>query len=293
MEAPYLTVAIVTVGRHEKLERVLRAFSRLDPGSPPFEVVVVIDGDDPPTRSLLARDHPFPLRAFPQPHRGPGPARNLAAAEARGNLLLFVNDDTRPHPGCLVAHQRAHEQHGTCIVLGSTAWDPEAETTPYMAWLAPAGHQNNFARLRPHGNVPWDAVWATNISPPRSWVLDEPFDPAYPYACLDDGEWAYRQYRRGRRAVFVPEAILYHDHHYAGPAEFGARAREFGAAARYVVSRHPQLTWRFTVRPVLAAAVRLASLALPSPRRRERLWDLRFRLDYLAGLLWPPARPRR
>jgi len=46
MEAPYLTVAIVTVGRHEKLERVLRAFSRLDPGSPPFEVVVVIDGDE-------------------------------------------------------------------------------------------------------------------------------------------------------------------------------------------------------------------------------------------------------
>jgi GT2 family glycosyltransferase len=162
-----------------------------------------------------------------------------------------------------------------------------------MRWLAPGGHQYNYRRLAPGKPAPWDAVWATNLAVPRAWVLDEPFDPAFPVGCLEDSEWAFRQYRRGRRSVFVPEALAFHDHRYAGPTDYRGRARVFGAAARYFILRHPSLAWRFTLRPLAAAATRLATLVMPLPRRRERLWDLDFRLGYLTGLLLGPLPPGR
>ena len=277
----------MTLGRAAKLERALRALAALAPGTPPFEVVVVLDGDDAASTGVVRRDHPFALRVLSQEHAGAGPARNLAANEARGELLLFLNDDTRPDPACLSAHLAAQERHGPCLGAGLVAWDPDAETTPYMRWLAPAGHQYNFARLVPGKRMPWDAVWATNLAAPRSWVLDEPFAPAFPPGCLEDTEWAFRQYRRGRHGVFVPEAVVLHDHHYAGPADYRGRARTFGRAARSVVARHPSLTVRFTLRPLAAAAVRAVSLAWPSRHRRQRLWDLDFRVNYLIGLLRP------
>ncbi len=287
MSAPVLSVAIATVGRAAKLERTLHALCSPAPGTPPFEVVVVVDGEDPATEAVLREERPFPLRAGSQPSSGPGPARNRAAREATAELVVFLNDDTRPDPGCIAAHLRAQQRHGPCMSEGLVAWDPELEITPYMQWLAPAGHQFNYARLAPGRPIPWDAVWATNLALPRRWVLDEPFEPAFPRGCLEDTEWSFRQHRRGRHAVFVPESVVYHDHRYGGPADYRGRAREFGAAARYVVRRHPGLAFRFIVRPLAAAAARGASLALPSSRRRDRLWDLDFRLNYLAGLLGP------
>ena len=282
---PAITVAIATLGRPAKLARVLDACAALAPAEPPFEVVVVIDGDDAATRDVASRPHPFPVRAFSQPRAGAGPARNLAAREARGDLLLLLNDDTRPTPGCFGAHLGTRQSAGPCMTEGLVAWDPEVEITPYMGWLAPAGHQYNYARLAADRSIPWDAVWSTNLAVPREWVLDCPFDAAIPPGCLEDTEWAFRQYRRGRRAVFVPEALVLHDHRYADAEDFRPRARTFGGAARYVVRKHPVLVWRFVLRPLAAAAVRAASLGLPSRRRRERRWDLDFRLNYLAGLL--------
>lgn len=284
-----MSVAIASLGRAEKLERVLSALAGLAPGSPPFEVVVVLDGGDAASAAALERGSAFPLRAVAQPHGGAGPARNRAAQEARGELLLFLNDDTRPLPDCLGVHAAAQRRHGPCLGAGMVEWDPRAETTDYMRWLAPAGHQYNFARLTPGSAVPWDAVWATNLAVPRAWVLDEPFTPGWP-GCLEDSEWAYRQYRRGRRGVFVHDAVVLHDHHYGGPADYRSRARCFGFAARGMVARHPELAVRFTLRPLAAAAARAATLALPSRRRRERLWDLDFRLNYLLGLLHPRRR---
>jgi GT2 family glycosyltransferase len=282
---PELTIAIATLGRADKLARVLAACERLTPGTPPFEVVVVVDGDDPDSTTVAARPRPFAVRCFSQSRAGAGPARNRAAAEARGEWLLFLNDDTRPGPGCLVAHAEARRRRGACITEGLVSWDSAAEITPYMRWLAPAGHQYNYARLAADRPVPWDAVWGTNLAVPRGWVLDCPFDAGVPPGCLEDTEWAYRQYRRGRRCFFVPEAEVLHDHRYTGPGDYRGRARRFGAAARYVARRHPLLAWRFVARPLAAAAVRAASLVLPSRRRCERVWDLDFRLNYLAGLL--------
>lgn len=282
---PYLSVVIPTVGRGPRLHATLHAFAALDPATPDFEVVVVLDGGDTLSEPATGRGHPFPVSVLAQSRRGPGPARNRGAAASRGRYLLFLNDDTRPAADCLLAHYRAQETLGPSAVLGRTEWDPEREVTAYMAWLAPHGHQFNFSRLRAGSEISWNSCWSTNLSVPAEWLREHPFDPDFPFPALEDGEWAYRLARNGHLLRYAPDAVCFHDHQYHGPRDFRLRARLAGAAARYVARRHPRLVWAVLLRPTFAATVRTASVLLPPLWGRHLLWDLDYRWNYVLGLL--------
>jgi len=289
---PLLSVVIATVGRTDKLMASLRAYERLDPATPPFEVVVVLDGPTPTARAVASAPRPFPMKLIERPRSGNGPAKNLGAQHAAGDYLLFLNDDTQPAPGCLLAHHQAQQRLGPCIVVGHVDWDPQHEITPYMRWLAPAGHQFNFRRLNPERQIRWDACWGAHLGLPRAWALDELFDPQFPFPSLEDSEWGYRHTRRGRPLRYVPEAVCLHDHQYDGPADYRPRVRISGAATRYTLRRHLPMLWALALRPVAAAAA-LSVLALwPKRWRRATLWDLDFRWNYVWGILTPQRRYR-
>ena len=282
-----ISVIIATVGRAEQLRASLDGYEKLGPGTPSFEVVVVLDGDDPDSRAVCKAPRPFPLRVLGQRRAGNGPAKNRGAEAAVGDLVVFLNDDTRPDPACLVAHARAQRDLGPCVVVGRVEWDPEAEVTPFMEWLAPAGHQFNFERLDPHRPAPYDATWGAHLAAPRSWLLEHPFDPRFPYPSLEDIEWGYRIAAAGLPIFYVPEAICYHDHLYRGPADYRFRARVSGAAARYVAARHRSLVWPLIVRPAAAAKARALTLLWPGNWKQEMMWDLDFRWNYVLGTLQP------
>ena len=282
---PAVSVVIATVGRPAQLAASLTAYEQLNPATPPFEVIVVLDGEDLASRAAAEQPWRFPCTVLAQPHRGISAAKNLGAAHARADYLVFLNDDTRPASECLIAHLDAQRRHGPCVVLGHVDWDPDREITRYMRWLAPAGHQFNFERLDPDGLMGWDAVWGANLGMPRAWQLDEPFDPDFSAAALEDTEWAYRQIvHRRRPARYVPEARAWHDHRYDGPADFRRRARLAGATGRVLVRRHPALRWPLVLRPVVAAVAVTLLAAWPGRWRRETAWDLDFRWNWVRGL---------
>lgn len=280
-----VSVVVATAGRASKLVVSLESLAGVGAGTPPFEVVVVLDGEDPDSRRVVEKPWPFPLSVAAQPRRGAAAARNLGCRVARGPRVLFLNDDTKAHPACLRVHWEAQVTYGPVGVLGYTAWDPHTPVTPYMQWLAPAGHQFNFSRLQPYRAIPWDACWTTNLSVPRWWVLAEPLDEGFPGAAAEDSEWGYRLWRRGWEIRYVPDALCFHDHLYRGPRDFRWRARSAGAGARLVVGRHPELAWTFMVKPALAWAVRALTLALPGKGYRQKLWDFDFRWNYLLGMV--------
>jgi GT2 family glycosyltransferase len=289
---PLISVVIATIGRSDKLAVSLAAYERLEPSTPPFEVIVVLDGVSDETRRVCSTRRSYPLKLLEKERGGIGPAKNVGAQAAAGEIVVFLNDDVRPAADCLAAHARAQRELGPCIVAGHVEWDPDREITPYMHWLAPAGHLFNFERLVPHVESPWDACWGAHLGVPRAWLLDEPFDPNLPFPSLEDGEWAYRQRRRGRPVRYVPEARCFHDHRYEGPSAYRARARISGAAARSITTAQPRLCWPLVLRPS-AAALASSVLALwPGRWRRETGWDLDFRWNYVWGILTPQRKHR-
>ncbi len=66
---------------------------------PAPEIVFVDDGSADRTRELVGR---FPgIRVLDQPHLGKARATNLAAREARGEILFFMDSDIEYAPDCV------------------------------------------------------------------------------------------------------------------------------------------------------------------------------------------------
>lgn len=281
---PHLSVVIPTRDRSEILERTLDDV--LDLADPGVEVVVVDDGSRDDTRDLLqskAVSRPQ-LRFLTQENRGPAAARNRGVEAAAGRRVLLLGDDTRPGPETLGIHMRGEEEG----IQGYIEWDPEIEVTPVMRFLAPAGPQFYFSGLEEGKPVPYTAILGSNLSAPRSWFLEEPYDESFPYAAFEDTELAKRWSHRGWITLFRRGAVCFHRHSYSELEEFLDRQRRAGAAARHAVRRHPGMLGRVVVWPMVVGILRVVSwLGRRSVRRHrsEDEWDLRCRWSFLAGFL--------
>ena len=112
MSAPRCTIVIPVHDRAGLTRRCLDAIPA-DPPATPFEIVVVDDASTDETPALLAERSGAVRTLRREQNGGFATACNDGAAAAQGELLVFLNNDTEPHPGwldALVAHADAHPE---------------------------------------------------------------------------------------------------------------------------------------------------------------------------------------
>ncbi len=119
-----------------------------------FEVVAVDDGSSDDTRRRVEEFRRSgaieSLVYVRQENRGPAAARNAGLAAARGELVVFLGDDTVPAADFVERHVRYHEEHGgdgKLAVVGHTRWPAEMRTTPFMRFVGEAGPQFGYAQM--------------------------------------------------------------------------------------------------------------------------------------------------
>lgn len=283
---PSLTVVIPTRDRAARLRATLCMLEEEARTDDRIEVVVADDGSSGGTAELLRGFSPeaLVLRSVKAGGRGPAAARNLAVRHATAPRVLLLGDDTRPAPGALAEHLCTEE----IALQGRIEWDPARPITPIMRFLAPEGPQFYFKGLRQGERIPYWRVLGSNLSAPRAWFLEEPFDEAFPGAAFEDTELAYRWQRHGWPVVYSERAICWHDHAYDSLDPFLDKQRLAGRAARYALHRHPQLIGRVLLQPILFGlliAARLAWSSLVGRERCEDEWNLRVRWAFLRGLV--------
>src|SRR5262249_39857111 len=134
--APLISVAIATYDRPELLSECLERFCEQTLPVADFEIVVVDDGsgDERVERVLEEMAGRLPLTWARIEHAGRGAAKNLAVMLARGEVVLFFDDDDWPTPDLLAEHVHAHQAHPAeeIAVLGRTDWSPMLDVTPLM-----------------------------------------------------------------------------------------------------------------------------------------------------------------
>ncbi len=187
-----------------------------------FEVLVVSDGEDPPTRFLSEEfTAAFPLRwIHHQQNLGQAAARNTGANAASGDILLFLDDDTSAHEN-LVSQHLEHFPDPDCrmFVSGNIVED---RRHPLRLWtdkrLQQAWEQTlERARSRPvtgpdsvGDDIERVACFGLNCSIRRDLFLRSGgFNPELRYTD-EDMEYGHRLYRAGVRFVIDPLAIVYH-----------------------------------------------------------------------------------
>lgn len=123
MKEPSFSVVVPTFQRRDVVCEAARAIARIEYAGP-LELVVIVDGStDGTVEALEAIACPFPKKVIFQENAGLARARNRGAAEASGEILLFLDDDMICDPDIVSQHARSHRA-GADAVLGHIPLDP-------------------------------------------------------------------------------------------------------------------------------------------------------------------------
>lgn len=197
MPQPTLTLVMPTIGWAEPFATCLRAaLNGLEPGD---EALVVFDGAPPPRPEWLQQNG---IRLLATGIRsGPAAARNLAAREARGEILLFVDADVQVHPDAIDRiRERFAADRDLAAVFGSY------DDTPAAPGLV--SRFRNLLHHHTHNSHPGPAstFWAGCGAVRRDRFLAlGGFDAeTYRKPCIEDIEFGLRLHDEGGRILLDP-----------------------------------------------------------------------------------------
>jgi glycosyltransferase involved in cell wall biosynthesis len=305
-EPPSFSVLIPSYQRRDTVAAAVESLGQVGYDGK-LEVIVVVDGStDGTAKRLLAIQAPFPLRVIEQPNRGAAHARNRAAAEARHDILLFLDDDMMCDPDMIAEHAR-FLLAGADAVVGDVLLDPRS----------PAGFMsdsNEAWLLRRGGPLTMFDVWTGQLSVRRA-IFEQlgGFDEAYTNETAFANEDADLGIRllRGYDVRHNPAAISY-QRYVVGPRELIRRAPLRAAGDVRLARKHPSVIralfeargisrWatRYVFGPIsaipclprlwAALAIPVAEIALKTPFRSSRTVS-RFFLGARAALYWAALR---
>lgn len=223
-----------------------------------YEIIVVDDGSTDKTAdrasTVLGADHAQVIRAA---HSGPANARNIGARAAQGELLLFTDADCEPAHDWL---ERMTSIFDDPTVSGAKG----AYCSRQRSWVArfvQQEYRDKYDRLRAQPTIDFIDTYSAAY---RREVFVEcgGFDPAFITASVEDQELSFRLAEQGHRLVFVPEAIVYHQHD-ATILDYAQRKYGIGYWKALVLKRHPGKAVRDSHTPqVIKIQMGLLALAL-------------------------------
>jgi len=210
MVAPLkLSVVISTYNRRQVLvSQCLPAILHQDIPADQYEVIVIVDGSTDGTGAALRDLRPTcALRILEQPNSGLSRARNTGIQMARGEVVLFIDDDIVCRPDVVRRHIEAHAGAEPTVVHGAVHG---AVATPasIVGNAVESWYREYNRRLAEHGAAIWpEGLFVIgNSSTPRSTLLacgglDEDL-PA-----MDDFEIGLRLWKMGVKFKYLPEAV--------------------------------------------------------------------------------------
>jgi glycosyltransferase involved in cell wall biosynthesis len=161
-----------------KLPKILKSI--INQSYSPFETVIVVDGSTDKTLELLDKYSELipDIVIVKQDNQGRSAARNNGALKAKGDLLIFVDDDMGVGKNWVSDHVDHHAKHSETILAGAVSYSPniEKENPDIYNFLAnkwhlskPEGNQEkngkSSRRLTPH-------LSAQNFSIPKKLFID-------------------------------------------------------------------------------------------------------------------------
>lgn len=242
-----VSVILPTLDRYLYLRRLLE---QLRGQTEQASEIIIVDQTPSQQGMPIAAGFPdLPLRVLRREKPGQCSARNAAIAAARGDYLLFLDDDDEVPPGLIESHLRCLRETGADGCCGVA---DEAGAGPL-----PEG----FSHFRVSD------VFSTNNSMLRRAALEKSglFDLAYDRGELEDGDLGMRLTLSGAVLVLNPEIRVFHHHAARG----GLRAH--GArVVTYAMSR--QSLWARRL-PCASEVYYLKRYFTPR-QARESLWLL-------------------
>jgi glycosyltransferase involved in cell wall biosynthesis len=231
------SVIIPTYRRPMLLKTTLQYLTRQTTALNEVEVIVVDDGspDDETRLAVEGARVDYDLRYVYLPRAEDScrsRTRNAGIAEARGEILIFLDDDMVVRPDFIAEHVRYHDYCEHLLVMGHRRYlnqevteRLQRETLPTANLLEGAAEeeraeffQNYSFNMQVIGN-PWAYTYSFCLSSTRR-TLDAfgiRFPEDYKGWGAEDQDFGFQHYRSGCKVVLNPRLEGYHQYH--GPNE--------------------------------------------------------------------------
>ncbi len=194
-----VSVMITTRNRVEDLKRTCRVLQRLSP--PPLEILITADGCTDGTAQMVPAELPGAKLIVNEPARGSVASRDRMMREARGDLVLALDDDSYPEQiDCITRFEHLFEQNPRLAI----AHFPQ-RTDEYPETLA----QTDFGPDRKTRSFPNSGAVLR-----RSTYLELPgFEPSFFHA-YEEPDYALQCVAAGHEVWFT--SVISIRHHYSG-----------------------------------------------------------------------------
>ena len=255
MSSPFISVVIPTCDRPDALRLCLH---KLEAGTQTYpntsyEVIVSDDGHTISAQNVLGIDFPH-VSWVKGPQRGPAANRNIGAAAAKGEVIVFLDDDCLPQPELLATYANVFTDSHLLAAEGRIVAD------------RPRQRLDEEAPINEKGGV----FWSCNIAIRTAFFTKiRGFDERFTTANMEDVELRERILRLGTPITFLPDALVIHP--FRRMKGWSAIRREAKAHGIYILlpSCHlPSPSWRRSIWNTIRVIYR---------RFLPRLWNLRGR----------------
>lgn len=236
-----ISVVVPTFERRELVISAVRSLER-QLYDQPYEVVVVVDGSMDGTAGAL-KNLPvrIPLTVLEQHNSGAAAARNAGARRAKGEVLLFLDDDMEADTRLLREHDRVHRE-GADAVLGHMALHP-ASLPNLISDGVGRWSDDRLARLsRPGAELTLHDLLTGQLSvSARVFRELAGFDDAFTHGGAfgnEDIDLGHRLLKDGYDIRFNPAAVS-HQRYVVTPAQHLRQWRQAGGADVRFARKHP------------------------------------------------------
>jgi glycosyltransferase involved in cell wall biosynthesis len=238
-----ISVVLCTRGRPTHLARCLASLDALDDGC---HEVIVIDNHDVPTVPVAGG--PPKARVVHEPRRGLDVARNRGLAEARSDVVAYIDDDCEADPGWLDALRVALADPRVDGVTGRVR--PASLAGPPQRWFEA---QFSFdrgtvgRRFTPWDRRPWYPLWPGGIGTGCNMAFrraalegiggfDEILDMGTTIGGGGDLDVFARLLDAGSVMEYTPAALVWH-HHRATEEEARRQFWGYGVSVGAVLTK--------------------------------------------------------
>ncbi len=216
-----------TRNRSKWLISAIRSFVEQDFPSSQYEIIVVDNGSTDNTREItehIASVNKYTIRYIYEPVPGLLSGRHCGALEAKGEILIFVDDDIEAVKGWLSAIMAEFEDDSVHLVGGPSLpryeADPPAWVDKYCSWKEDqltCGSLSLLDKGKERMEIDPVCVWGLNFAIRRKTLFElggfHPDNiPRYLQHFQGDGETglAMKIKAKGLKAVYAPGAKVYH-----------------------------------------------------------------------------------
>jgi len=212
-ELPSVTIIVPTYNRSHFIERAFESLVKQDYPRDKLDIIVIDDGSNDQTRAILERfqNAHAKFRFLQQNNLGPATARNAGLREARGNIILFIDDDCIADEKWVRELTRAYDDPQVGGVAGRIQFVPPDDNIANRCAARNAGGEGQ--PVDANGEI---AFFVTANASFRRDVLEQigGFDTAFPHAAQEDLDLSFRVKQHGWQLRYADTAIVNHYHQH-------------------------------------------------------------------------------